>query len=696
VAAPAEKVTAPAEEIAAPAEGVAAPEEAPLPGAVFTEEIAEGQVETEIVKGAEEQLLADGEEQTVEVGEDGEVKPKDDTHQVEKKAKGPVTAAERKRIKLEKIKKMLDLEKAAMRAALKAAEEEAQGHVKKKKVREDGEEGSNESDNLMEFEDGEQSSDGFEDIKAVLNELDNIEPTVSGEGEDEGEYKESVSSEDTPRPRLVQSIKGTFLREFESLPSISDISLDLSFDGTAAEANDQQKIIDENEEGHFFDGDGEVGGEEESEGSASDQNIQNAADAIAGVEEESQSEDLLIDELPDELEAAEKRVVIKEDDEDTMAMFTDALEIIPPDDTEEPRAVEVPFYHKLAAEITENLISTVVEKWERAAYSEHSLDKNKMIKRLSDDVDEYLFEYYQCSQINSIVCEYYRRNHKKAPFLVLPLEDAAKERLRFLHALNVVDSLRERVKFMKINYNTNTHKAMLELTSLTVLSFNEEQRLEGLMRKTLVRRDMERLKRVLDSELRRMQDMRNQISEKRYELNLNLHNLAFVDQKVAKFEKITDTLTISQMLCANESVIHLEKQLEEKCKDVLFMQDNYKKSKIEETCIREKSDMISYSLSKAKLKYDEKLLRRNKLREELTNLQWEHAQLKAQRARLEVKGGLLFKVSLMYDYDKCMEDVVVRRESVRKLKAVVADLTKRILTLENDKRASSKAVDIFR
>ncbi|KAH8264433.1 hypothetical protein KR038_008470, partial [Drosophila bunnanda] len=681
-------IAAPAEEIAAPAEEIAAPEEAPLPDAVLTEEITEGKEEKEIVEGAEEQPAADGEEHPVEEGEDGEEKLRDDSQEAEKKGKGPVSAEEHKRIKLEKIKKMLALEKAAMRDALKAAEKEAGGHEKKKKVRE-GDEGSHESDNLLEYEDEGQSSDEFEDLKAVLNEFDNLEPTVSVGTEEE--YEKSVSSEDTPRPRLVQSIKGTFLRDFESLPSISDISLDISVEETEAEDNDQKKIDEEKDEGHFVDGD--VDGEDESDGSASDQNTQNAVDALA-VEEESESEELMLDDLPDELEPAEKRVMIKEE-EDTMAMFTDAMEVVAPYYPEEV-VVQVPFWYKLAAEITENLISTVVEKWERTAFSEHSLDKNKMIKRLSDEVDNYMVEHYQSIQINSIVCDYYRRNHKKAPFLVLQLEDAANERLRFLHALNVVDSLRERVKFMKINYNTNTHKAMLELTSLTVLSFNEEQRLEALMRKTLIRRDMERLRRALDSELRRMQDMRNQISEKRYELNLNLHNLAFVDQKVAKFERITDTLTISQMLCANESVIHLEKQLEEKCKDVGFMQANYKKSKIEETCIREKSDMISYLLSKAKLKYDEKLLRRNKLRQELTDLQWEHAQLKAQRTRLEVKGGLLFKVPLMYDYDKCMEDVVMRRESVKKLKAVVADMTKRILTLENDRRASSKVVDLFR
>ncbi|KAH8292084.1 hypothetical protein KR054_004586, partial [Drosophila jambulina] len=688
VAAPADGAAAPADEVTVPAEEAAAPEETPLPEPVRTEETAEIQVEKEIVEGAEEHPPADGEEQPVKVDQEGEEKPGDEGQEAEVQAKGPVSAAERKRLKLEKIKKMLDLEKAAMKEALKAAEAEVASPGKKVML---GDEGSHESDKLLGSKEDRQSSDEFEDLKAILNEFDNTEPTVSTASEAADE--ESVTSEDTPRPRLLKSMKTTFIREFESLPSINDISLDISFE-EEEEAIDQSNIIDEKDEGHFVDG-VEVDSGDESDESASDQATANAADAIADIEEESESEDLLIDDLPDDVEPIEKRVVIK-DEEATMAMFEDALEVVAGPEIPEVVSTEEPFWYRLTADFVEHLISTVVEKWERAAFTEISLDKNKLIQRLYDEVELHMFEQYQNIQINGFVCEYYRRNHKKNPFIVLTPEDAGKERLRFLHALNVVDSLRERVKFMKINYNTNTNKAMLELTSLKVLSFNEEQRLEGLMRKTLVRRDMERLRRVLDNELRRMQDMRNQISEKRYELNLNLHNLAFVDQKVSKFERITDTLTISQMLCANESVIHLGKQLEEKSKDVLFMQTNYKKSKIEETCIREKRDMISYSLSKAKIKYDEKLLRRNQLRKELTDLQWEHAQLKAQRVRLEVKGGLLFKVSLMYDYDKCMEDVIEKRESVKKLKSLAADLTKRIFILENEIRASSKAVDHFR
>lgn len=112
------------------------------------------------------------------------------------------------------------------------------------------------------------------------------------------------------------------------------------------------------------------------------------------------------------------------------------------------------------------------------------------------------------------------------------------------------------------------------------------------------------------------------------------------------------------------------------------MQSNYKKSMIEETCIREKRDMISCSLSKAKKEYNDLIKRRTELRKLLTNLQAVHANLKLQRAQLEAKGGLLFKTALMYDYDKCMADVVSKRKRIVGLKKTISDFNKRIYVIE--------------
>lgn len=45
---------------------------------------------------------------------------------------------------------------------------------------------------------------------------------------------------------------------------------------------------------------------------------------------------------------------------------------------------------------------------------------------------------------------------------------------------------------------------------------------------------------------------------------LEKYEYILLSQKVMKFERVTETLTISQMLCANESIIQLSKQLEGK------------------------------------------------------------------------------------------------------------------------------------
>jgi len=122
------------------------------------------------------------------------------------------------------------------------------------------------------------------------------------------------------------------------------------------------------------------------------------------------------------------------------------------------------------------------------------------------------------------------------------------------------------------------------------------------------------------------------------------------------------------------------------------MQSNYKKSMIEETCVREKRDMISYMLSKARAEYIDRFERRNKLRKDLTRLQLEHADLKTKRDKLETKGGLLFKPGLMYDYDKCMADIQARRSHIQAMKKTCNELGKRIRACEDSKYQSSFSI----
>ncbi|KAH8349171.1 hypothetical protein KR084_011223 [Drosophila pseudotakahashii] len=682
----------------APAGDVPAAEEARALEAIAEEVVAEinGEEGDQTEKG--EEAITDGEGQSELPNEDDQV-PKEG-RETQEKPKGLITAEERKREKLLKLKQMLQQRKADEAEALEAApaipvkpedvndEDEIKVDDETREDEKSKEDYTRESVHTYQSlqSGGEESDDDLaedEDIKAILNAKIPTPDDVISIDED----LESVVSEDTPRPRLGKSLKAEFIREFDSLPSISDISLD-SEPEPEPEVVAEKKSLTLPDTGHFVDGSEDPGEGESESSSARDASTA----AITGAEAEEDEESVTMDDLPEEHGPAEKQVGFGEE-VDTMAMFAVAVDADVGPPQELAVEVEEPFWHRLTLDFLNHLINVVVANVENADRNkEHLLDKDKMMVRLQILVDEYQLEKFQNSQLNNVVCEYFRRIRKNNNFQPLPPDDVRGELNRYMNALTVVDSLMERVKMMKFKYGHIVSRAMMELNSLSVLAFNEEQRLGAFMQKTLVRKDMDRLKRALDNDLRRMQDLRNQVSGKRFELNLNLHNLAFVDEKVMKFERVTETLTISQMMCANESIIQLNKLLEEKCKDVAVMQMNYKKSMIEETCIREKRDMIAYTLSKAKNEYVDRFEHRNKLRKELTRLQKEHAKLKTQRAKLEAKGGLLFKTGLMYDYDKCMIDIQTRRSNIQAMKKTCFDLSKRILAVEHSKHDSSISV----
>ncbi|KAH8382970.1 hypothetical protein KR009_006104 [Drosophila setifemur] len=666
----------------APADAVPAAEApAPAPPAEGTLADEVGEQRGSIV-GEGEQVETSGEQPPgeegvpLEPGEDGEV-PTDGQAQGLQGARD-----ERKRIKLERIKQRLEEDNQMKLAAL--ALEEAQKPKTKLKPVVENEEGMDSEKGSLQSIGSEEGEGDIAEFQSILTEVNLMEPDRDSveESAPEDVQGESGSSEEELLPRIGDSLKTTFLRQFDSLPSLADISLDVT------EVEPEPEVVAKTsnyniDEGGFVEAADEEGVGESESASGSQDGATGAGAGDAEEDSESESDDLMDDLIDEEAEGKEKRVVIHEE-MDTMAMFAEVADIeIQLRPERETSKIEEPPYYRLIADFIHHLVSAVVVKLETAEQGEKMLDKMKMMVALRDEVDDYVVEKHTNVVLNGVIGEYYRRQGKFQNFQILPPDDEYNEGVRYMGALNTLDRLRERVKVFKINQGHVIHKAMLELCSLIALSFNEELRLEGLMRKTLIRRDMDRLRRAVEIDLRRMMDLRNQISERRYELNLNLHTLAFVDEKVARFEAVTETLTISQIMCVSGTIMQLGKQLEEKCKAVSEMQSHYKKSMIEETCIREKRDMIAYTLNKAKEEFKKQFQHRNDLRKKLTALQFEHANLKAQRAKLEMKGGLLFKSGLMYDYDKCMDEVLARRNKIKALKNTVLDLNKRIAMLES-------------
>lgn len=516
-----EEVTqgAPAPEVAAEEAPAADSASAPLAApSGASEEAPQEEVvgEQVIAVVGEEATVGDDQEKVKAEGQDPE-KPRLIVQGLKNKSE------EHKRLKLERIKKRLEYEDEKKKADV--ALEEAQ---KPKSVMKLEEKSSEKGSYNSETEGGEGlGEDDIAEMKGIINQFDNLE--VPESPDDTQDEKVESDSEETPLPRVGTSLKGEFIRTFDSLPSISDISLDITEEPTEAEPA-KIETPRTSDHGNFVEyGQEEGAGEGESGESEGSQAGGGAVATVGGSEEESSSEeDEFFDDLPEEPEE-DKRVAVK-DEPDTMAMFAEVIEIQVDDKRDDTVKPDEPFWFRLTYDFIQYLINMVVSKVESIDNIAKLLDKHKLVSALQQEVDDFLIEKGINNSLNNIVCDYFRRQGKFQNFATLSPEDSHNESIRYMAALNMVDFLMERVKSLKKNHLSVAHKAMLELNSLTVLSYSEEQCMDYVMRKTLVHRDMERLRRALEYDMKKMVEMRNQISQKRYELNLNLHALAFVDE----------------------------------------------------------------------------------------------------------------------------------------------------------------------
>ncbi|XP_022227540.2 uncharacterized protein LOC111077537 [Drosophila obscura] len=502
---------------------------------------------------------------------------------------------------------------------------------------------------------------------------------------------ESLSDLEDPRGPAEASFMGAFLREFESLPSLSDISensstVEIEIRPSAAP---ERVSVDPGRFVHSVD---RYSGSSSSARTLSDSSVRSAVQLMGEEEEEPEelSQTSFLGSLIEEPEPVHKELAIQ-DDIDIMAQIY--IESESDDDGKEvvdPKLAAMILVKKMTSDFLDSLINRAVQISEIGARAK-LFDKGKMLVEIERLVHLFIVERSTNSLLNNKMGEHYKRNRKPDKYAALPPHVEAIEGRRYIAALNLVDNLMERSSIIKRNGSYVISRAQLELHACYTLSKFVTENLETCMRKNLLRQDSERMRRLLDAELRRMENLRNEISEKRYELNLNLRSLAVMAEKMRLVERITDDLTTSQVQNATDNIIHLDKRLEDRTKEVLAMQANYKKFLIEKTCIREKRTMIAESLDLAKEVLDEKGERLNELRHHLSVIQAKRLKIKTTHARLQAKGGLLFQPALMYEYDKCLEEVEGRRLIVGKLRKTYAELMHRLSMLEREKTALTVA-----
>ncbi|KAH8409443.1 hypothetical protein KR222_005066, partial [Zaprionus bogoriensis] len=310
------------------------------------------------------------------------------------------------------------------------------------------------------------------------------------------------------------------------------------------------------------------------------------------------------------------------------------------------------------------------------------LDKMKLMAKLQTLVDDFASVKQFNKDVNVKMYEYYRRVGQLRCFDELPPKLEYSEYRRYKEALCKLDHLKEKAVETKKTNEELLASVRLDMDYVSSIALASVDSLERCIRETIVRKDAEFLPRIVEVELRRMQAIRNEISDNRLPLITRQHALGRVLERKRNFDRITDELSMDQFLMTQREVIALGTKVEERNHELIRMRDRCTKNMHQLACIREKTSMISANLSFNKEELSLSYKMQNSLRDDLLELKLQHARLKRQKRELNEKCGLLFKPALLHDFDDTCDLIVQKSARVKKLRGFVSDLEERIARFE--------------
>ncbi|EDW64120.1 cilia- and flagella-associated protein 184 [Drosophila virilis] len=512
--------------------------------------------------------------------------------------------------------------------------------------------------------------------KQAMDELNSDEPSSS----DEEEYR---------RRAVSVSFKGEFLQNF-FFPSLSDISTEsseqlLSLRRTLTEKDDMSLV----DEGQFVD---PLTGEPIKEPIEAE--AEQVAEVSAEVEEETSSSSSSFDwpfPLEDEVAAPVKTDVA----EYAMEMLLEIHSGIRPTSAESTTAQEAQRLERENRQICiDFLYKAIDDAVDAAEYVDpdvllaSKLDKHKVITDLHRIIADCLAAKHFNHALSSKMYEYYRRVGQFRVFDTLPRHVEEEEFRRLRNALYMLDHFRHKANETKKLNQLLLASVTMDLNYVRNIALSTVESLEKCIRNTLSRKDLQFLPRIIEQELRQMQNVRNEISDNRLWLITRQHTLGRVIERKRNFDQITPDLTMDEFLNAQRDVTALGTKVEERNRELNRMRDRSTKHVHQLAFIREKTSMISVTLINHKQILRRKLRRQNELRDQLLEAKLRHTRLTAQMRELHVKCGLLYKPALLHDYDETVEAVEIKREKVNKCRIIVKDLEARIGKFEEVARST--------
>ncbi|XP_017077038.1 uncharacterized protein LOC108111910 [Drosophila eugracilis] len=480
-------------------------------------------------------------------------------------------------------------------------------------------------------------------------------------------------------PDTVQ-LKSNFLKYFD-VPSLSDISEE--HDPIEQLTNVKSSTSDLLDQGAFVDPTQEF-----------DSSSKSTIESVVDIENEQQDDFVapdsrdgssIISDIPDFAELPEKpapteKVVTIED--------FNALPRVGFEDVEDEPDPSIPLAYEIKMAVQDLLRDILHEATIKSDYQDQEnvlrakLDKTKLLIELQKVTDAYMYEKYTNDMVGSRLVEYYKRSRNNRAFATLSAENEKRYHARYIQALALLDSLKERLDVAKHKHAIQMNRVILDLHSAQSVASITEEQLEHLFHKYLDRPDCDNLRRMVSRELRLMSAKRNEISDTRLFLITRKHTMAHILDKITLLDTLSDTVSIKDYIAVQNEVLSLQKKIEERSvelkrirtqflMDIHLIRHNQEKA----MALREKFDLHQDLLKNA-------ITQQVALRTNLYEAKLERTKMRQMSKDLTFQGGILAMPSLMYDFDKTVERLKEKQESVAKLRETMKSLQRRVSNVE--------------
>lgn len=203
----------------------------------------------------------------------------------------------------------------------------------------------------------------------------------------------------------------------------------------------------------------------------------------------------------------------------------------------------------IVAEFVEQLLGDTVYKYETGLaemIQRNRFDKNKLYEDLRDTIDACLLEQQKNNYLNVKMVEYHRRNKNFRAFDKLAPKAARLEHQRYIHALYQLDFAKQTAAEAKKKNAYLMSSVLMDLSHIQNLNMDIEEYLETVFTSAFSSKS-DAFRRFVDREIRRMQQIRYEISDVRLRLITRKHTLGII--------KEVRTLVCSVLFCTSLSTL---------------------------------------------------------------------------------------------------------------------------------------------